>query len=103
MKKSLYDVNYGTIRIEVKCSAYLQAWEQKQLSTIAFSIAPAQAWTPQDGYDGKPLRHSEFYIFCLLNKEWRDFLFANGWKWSPFRKSWVKKHTQNSYALLLIP
>lgn len=62
-----YDVNYGPIRIEVKCSAYLQAWEQKQLSTIAFSIAPAQAWTPQDGYDGKPLRHSDFYIFCLLN------------------------------------
>ena len=39
------------------------------------------------------LRNNEY-----LHKEWRDFLFANGWKWSPFRKCWVKKHTKNSYA-----
>jgi len=61
-----YDVKFGNIRIEVKSSAYLQAWEQKQLSSIRFSIAPAQAWSSKTWYDGNSIRHSDFYIFCLF-------------------------------------
>ena len=65
----VYDVAYGDICIEVKCSAYLQAWKQRKLSSIVFSIAPTQAWTANNGYDGNPLRHSDFYIFCLFTPQ----------------------------------
>jgi len=61
-----YDVKYGNVRIEVKSSAYLQAWEQSKPSAIRFSIAPAQAWSSSTWYDGKAIRHSDFYIFCLF-------------------------------------
>jgi len=57
-------------------------------------------FTPKKGYmDILPHREEILMYFNeYLHKEWRDFLFANGWKWSPFRKCWVKKHTKNSYA-----
>ena len=61
-----YDVKYGNVRIEVKSSAYLQAWEQNKPTAIRFSIAPAQAWSSSTWYDGKAIRHSDFYVFCLF-------------------------------------
>ena len=61
-----YDVKYGNVRIEVKSSAYLQAWEQNKPTSIRFSIAPAQAWSSSTWYDGKAIRHSDFYVFCLF-------------------------------------
>ena len=61
-----YDVKYGNVRIEVKSSAYLQAWEQNKPTSIRFSIAPAQAWSSSTWYDGKSIRHSDFYVFCLF-------------------------------------
>lgn len=58
----LYDLQYGNIRIEVKSSAYIQAWEQTQLYSPRFDIhAPS---------DGK--RHSDIYVFSLLNEKNRD-------------------------------
>lgn len=58
----LYDLLYGNIRIEVKSSAYIQAWEQTQLYSPRFDIhAPS---------DGK--RHSDIYVFSLLNEKNRD-------------------------------
>lgn len=43
------------IRIEVKASGYIQSWEQKELSSVRFDIAPDA--------DGK--RQSDIYVFCL--------------------------------------
>lgn len=62
-----YDLRYGKTRIEVKCSSYLQAWEQKNLSKINFSIAPHRSWTPEAGYSDEVCRHSDLYIFCLFS------------------------------------
>ncbi len=56
------------IKVEVKCSAYLQAWKQKKLSKLIFSIAQthkfdfdADAFT----YDSEFVRHSDVYVFCV--------------------------------------
>ena len=62
------------IKIEVKCSAYLQSWEQNHLSSIRFGCAPSQAFVNQK-YDGNKLRHSDIYIFCLF--ECKDPEIAN--------------------------
>lgn len=67
--------NERPLRIEVKCSAYLQAWERPTLSKPVFSIAKTINCDIDEvngvyqyvGRDGKPpARRSELYIFCLF-------------------------------------
>lgn len=62
------------IRVEVKCSAYLQSWEQNKLSEIRFSCGPSQAFMNQQ-YDGVSIRHSDIYVFCVF--ECKDIKTAN--------------------------
>lgn len=59
------------IKIEVKCSAYLQSWEQNRLSKIIFTCAPSQAFKNQQ-YDGISIRHSDVYVFCLHDCQDRE-------------------------------
>jgi len=75
-------VGRDVIKIEVKSSAYLQAWEQSKLSTIQFSIRPTKAWTPQTGYSDETRRQSDVYVFCLYTETDRakaDPLSLDGW------------------------
>ena len=65
-----YDVSYSidcksSIRIEVKSAAYIQAWENKKLSRIQFSIRPTRSWSSVGGYDDEVKRQSDVYIFCV--------------------------------------
>lgn len=53
------------IKVEVKCSAYLQSWEQNKLSEIRFGCAPSRAFSNQR-YDGVSIRHSDVYVFCVF-------------------------------------
>lgn len=72
----------NVVKIEVKSSAYLQAWEQSKLSNIQFSIRPTKAWTPQAGYDSESKRQSDVYVFCLYTETDRakaDPLTLDGW------------------------
>ncbi len=77
-----YDITYCNLRIEVKSSAYLQAWEQTKPSKIQFSIAPSRAWSPVNGYENLSIRHSDVYIFCLFTariKETANLLNTDEW------------------------
>ncbi|MGV9313956.1 hypothetical protein ACWDR0_17465 [Streptomyces sp. NPDC003691] len=57
-------------RVEVKSAAYLQSWEQKALSKISFSIAPATGWDASTGtMSSEVLRRSDVYVFCLLHHQ----------------------------------
>jgi len=55
------------IKIEIKTSAYLQTWFQKNYSAITFSIKPAYSWDAKtsESLDVKT-RPSDVYVFCLL-------------------------------------
>ncbi len=62
-----YDLQFKDLKIEVKTSAYLQAWAQPRLSNIIFSISPTRAFDPQTGRTAKSLkRQADIYIFCVL-------------------------------------
>lgn len=77
-----YDLLYGKCRVEVKSSAYLQAWEQHKLSDIRFSIAPARSWTSSQCYDDIQMRHSDIYVFCLYgckDKQIANPLYLDHW------------------------
>lgn len=55
------------IRIEVKTSAYLQSWNQQNLSKISISIQPTYGWNSiTNEYDAEQKRQSDVYVFCVL-------------------------------------
>lgn len=61
------------VKIEVKSSAYLQAWHQEKLSTPQFGIAPTLAWDPTTAsYDTERRRQADIYVFCLLHHKERE-------------------------------
>lgn len=69
------DIIYNGLRIEIKCSTYLQAWERSSLSKPVFSIAKTvncdigefEGGYRYIGRDGSPpRRRSKLYIFCLF-------------------------------------
>lgn len=66
-----YDMSYRGMRIEVKSTEYVHAWNKKRVSNArSFSIAPSnnKYW----GNDGerKLSRQNDLYVFCLnTNKE----------------------------------
>lgn len=64
-----YDLLYKErIRIEVKSSAYIQTWGQKELSSISFSISPSLGWDVNSNlYEDTRKRQSDIYVFCLLD------------------------------------
>lgn len=54
------------VRVEVKSSAYLQAWEQRQLSRIEFSGLRGTRYHPRHGDDpaGRQF-NAHVYVFCV--------------------------------------
>ncbi len=55
------------IKIEVKSAAYIQSWNQKNFSTISFSIKPSRYWDAATNMQHKkPKRHADLYVFCHL-------------------------------------
>jgi hypothetical protein len=80
-----YDVLLDDIRIEVKSSAYLQAWEQRQLSRITFSGLKGTPYTPRSGYDPAGRQYNaEVYVFGVqtaLTHDTYDPLDVTQWEW----------------------
>lgn len=56
----------GDVRIEVKSSAYVQAWAQRKPSAPSFTICETRAWRPETGeYEEQARRQSDVYVFCM--------------------------------------
>ena len=55
------------ISLEVKTSAYIQSWQQKDYSKISFDIASTSEWLPENTYSSDKKRQAMIYIFCLLH------------------------------------
>lgn len=86
------DIIYNGLRIEIKCSAYLQAWERPSLSKPVFSIAKTvncdigefEGSYRYIGRDGSPpQRRSKIYVFCLFaatERELADPMKLDQWE-----------------------
>jgi hypothetical protein len=63
-----YDLKLNNrIKIEVKSSAYLQSWKQKDFSKPTFSIRQTIAWDAiENVYSTEKKRHADVYVFALL-------------------------------------
>lgn len=72
------------LRIEVKCSGYIQAWAQKSLSAPSFGIARRAGWTRALGeFSKRQARWSDVFVFALhshRDKPTADPLDLAQWK-----------------------
>ena len=99
-----FDLTYGLKKIEVKSSAYLQAWDQQHLSEIRFSIAPSRSWTSAQHYNDIQSRHSDLYIFCLYKHKERasaNPLCLDQWDFFVLPTEAINKQLGNQKSLSL--
>jgi hypothetical protein len=70
-----FDLTYEGHGIEVKSCAYHQAWAQKKMSRITFSVRASQGWDPETNLVDKVVkRRADIYVLCLLAEKDRDKL-----------------------------
>lgn len=60
------------MKVEVKSAAFIQSWEQEELSTIRFSIKATRSWDVKSGYSDCASRQADVYVFCLLMHKDRE-------------------------------
>lgn len=71
-----WDLLYGTTKVEVKSSAYVQTWHNKKPSPARFDIAPKTVWEESTAnFTGPIKRQADVYVFCLYPE--RDRTLAN--------------------------
>lgn len=80
-----YDVlTSAGIKVEVKTSAYIQSWVQKNYSHIEFNIKPTKILNAETNtYSARRVRQSDVYVFCVLahkNKDTIDPLNLAQWE-----------------------
>ena len=93
-------------KIEVKCCSYIQDWDQKELSKIAFAGLKAKTlyWSsavsefPRKAADYK----SDIYVFALLkhqNSATLDILNLDQWCFYVIAKDVLKTITKNGNSI----
>ena len=92
------------IKLEVKSSAYVQSWWQRDFSPIGFKIKKTRSWNDETGYSGEPTRKADLYVFALLaHKDHRtiDPLELDQWQFYvlPTAQLEERKGSQTSISL----
>lgn len=98
-----HDICFDGITIEVKSSAYLQAWEQRQLSRINFSGLKGTPYTPRGGYDpaGKQF-NAQVYVFGVQTATVHDRydpLDVTQWEWFVLPRQQLAQLDQSTLSL----
>lgn len=89
------------IRIEVKASGYLQAWEQRQPSRITFSGLSGRTWTTA-GWDEAATFNADVYVFAVqtaTDHSQLDPLDATQWEFYVASRSIIRELGQRSIGL----
>ncbi|NLC72779.1 MAG: hypothetical protein GX684_03285 [Ruminococcaceae bacterium] len=92
------------VRVEVKSSAYIQAWETNKPSNISFSIKSAYDWDPVTGYGNVQERHSDVYVFCLyteMDRTKADPLKLDCWEFYVLSTKLLNERCPNQKTLTL--
>ena len=68
-----YDLLYEATKVEVKSSAYVQAWRSPTPSPPRFDIAPKSTWdVGSRTFKGPIKRQADVYVFCFYPERERD-------------------------------
>lgn len=60
-----YDLETRGVHIEVKTTAFLQAWKLSPTENPVFSGLKGQTWSLDSGYSGIATYNADLYVFCL--------------------------------------
>ncbi len=62
-----FDLKYGSKKVEVKSSAYLQSWHQEKPSKISFDIGERGSWEADtNSWIAERTRSADCYVFCVF-------------------------------------
>lgn len=90
------------ITVEVKSSAYLQAWAQPQLSKVVFGGLSARTWTAEDGYSTVGSYNADVYVFAVQTATVHaayDALDLGQWSFWVLPRSVIEAAGQRSLSL----
>ncbi|MEU9131891.1 hypothetical protein AB0D08_27945 [Kitasatospora sp. NPDC048540] len=93
------------VRIEVKTSAYLQAWGQARLSDIRFSRLRGRVWTPETGSASEQSYNADVYVFaCHTARTHTDYdpLDIGQWHFYIAPRALVEATAQASLGLAAV-
>ena len=101
-----YDLHLPSgLTIEVKSSAYLQAWGQTKLSEPLFSIRSARAYdAATNALARESKRHADVYVFCLekhQDQNTLDPLDVSQWDFFVVRTQLINAHCGNQKSISL--
>lgn len=99
------DFAYNGKFIEVKSGAYIQAWEQKQLSKIVFNIPKARSWDYKTGKMSTDFkRNSDCYVFCVYKDQDKtnyDILDVSHWEFYILSTEFLNDHFPEQKSISL--
>lgn len=93
------------IRVEVKASAYLQSWPQRELSKIQFSGLKGRSWRADGSYGARPEYRADVYVFCVQTAQAHveyDMLDVGQWEVYVLPRDVVVEHGAASMALATV-
>ncbi len=93
------------IKIEVKSAAYIQSWNQKQLSKISFSTKAAYVWDSETNRQSVVAsRNADVYVFCLLHhdiKQTCDPLNLDHWEFYVLATQELNRYTRSVNSITI--
>jgi len=93
------------IKIEVKSAAYIQSWQQKELSKISFIVKKTLSWNKfTNKQDGVPKRDADVYVFALLahtEQETIDPLDISQWEFYVLQTRILDKRKRSQHSITL--
>jgi hypothetical protein len=93
------------IRVEVKSAAYIQCWDQKELSIISFRVPKTRAWNPETNVqEAEARRQADVYVFALLahsDQTTIDPLNINQWSFFVLPTAVLNARTRSQHSITL--
>jgi len=93
------------IRLEIKSAAYLQSWNQRELSKISFSTKLSLYWdSTTNRQETVAKRHADVYVFCLLHHEDKltvDPLNLDQWEFYVLATKQLNEYTRSQHSITL--
>lgn len=103
MEWDAYDVfTRDGVRVEVKSSAYLQAWTQSRLASIRFGGLNGRTWDAVTGYSPAASYNADVYVFAVVtarDHESYDPLDLTQWSFWVLPRSTLEATGQRSLSL----
>jgi hypothetical protein len=103
---SPYDLTtQNGLKVEVKSAAYLQSWNQEQLSPIHFTVRKTTPWNSETKkVSEEPKRQADVYVFAILShkdKSTIDPLDVTQWAFYVLSTSVLDARTPSQHSITL--